>query len=46
MRKVKKYKVNYCRYPANNLRKMHGMTMVRHCGKKHKEKWRDNEMPF
>ena len=46
MKKTKKYKSNYCRFPENNLRKMRGLPMVRHSGKKHIEKWHDNDMPF
>lgn len=46
MKKKRKYKCNYCRVPGNNLRKMRGMAMVRHCGKKHKEKWQYKNMPF
>lgn len=46
MKKVKKYKINYCKFPENNLRKMRGMAMIRHAGKKHTEKWHDKNMPF
>lgn len=45
-KKRKKYKVNYCRIPSNNLRKMRGCSMIRHYGKKHIEKWRDKDMPI
>ena len=46
MKKTKKRKINFCRFPENNLRKMRGMAMKRHAGKKHIEKWRDSNMPF
>lgn len=46
MKKTKKRKINFCRFPENNLRKMRGMAMKRHAGKKHIEKWCDSNMPF
>lgn len=45
-KKIKKYKSCFCRVPENNLRKMRGVAMVRHAGKKHIEKWHSKDMPF
>ena len=41
MKKVKKYKLYFLRFSGNNLRKMRGIPMIRHAGKRHTEKWRD-----
>lgn len=42
----KKWKINFGMFPPNNLRKMRGLPMVRHSGKRHTEKWRDKDLPF
>lgn len=46
MKKDKKYKTNFYRYPSNNKLKMLGNPMHRHCGGKHLEKWRSKFLPF
>ena len=46
MKKKKKWKTGFARFPENNLRKMRGMPMVRHSGKRHTEKWRNKDLPF